>query len=210
MLRSPDNLVLESIVTTEAVDGGLHVAPMGPEVNLEANVWWLKPFQTSTTFANLRRTQRCVVHVTDDSLLLVKAVLGLANQEPATFVDNRGYRLAACCRWFALEVVSWELQEARALAECRVVDSGEVRPFFGWNRAKHALVELAVLASRLSLLAPAVLQAEWERLAVLVEKTGGRAEHQALEMLRGFMGIDGAGPVESSPPASGQTVRDEP
>ncbi|MFN9913766.1 MAG: DUF447 domain-containing protein, partial [Pirellulaceae bacterium] len=93
MLRSREHLVLESIVTTEAVDGGLHVAPMGPEVNLEEDRWWLKPFQTSTTFANVRRTQRCVVHVTDDSLLLVKAVLGRANQEPATFVDNLGYRL---------------------------------------------------------------------------------------------------------------------
>ena len=210
MLRSREHLVLESIVTTEAVDGGLHVAPMGPEVNLEEDRWWLKPFQTSTTFANLRRTQRCVVHVTDDSLLLVKAVLGRANQEPATFVDNLGYRLEACCRWFALEVVAWDLQEARALAECRVVESGEVRPFFGWNRAKHAIVELAVLASRVSLLAPSLLHAEWERLAVLVEKTGGPAEHQALELLRVFMGIEGAGAAVLSPISRGQIASEEP
>jgi len=63
------------------------------------------------------------------------------------------------------------------------VASGRFREFFGFNRAKHAVVEAAILATRTEFLPPEEILAEFRRLAVLVEKTGGSAEHEAFQLL---------------------------
>jgi uncharacterized protein len=174
--------ILEAIVTTEG-ELGMHVAPMGPEVSSDFQQWTLKPFQTSTTFANLYRHHRCVVHVCDHSMLLAKAVLGQANGFPANFEPEFGYLLDDACHWFALEVVAWNVEQPRAMAECRVKEQRVIRPFYGWNRAKHAIVELAILVSRAHLLEAGFLEDEVKRLKVLVDKTGGQNEHQAYDLL---------------------------
>ena len=62
-----------------------------------------------------------------------------------------------------------------------------VRDFFGFNRAKHAVIEAAILATRTDFLAASHIQAEFERLAVPVEKTGGHQERGAFEILRQFV-----------------------
>ena len=55
----------------------------------------------------------------------------------------------------------------------QVVDCGRLRDYFGLNRAKHAVVEAAILATRTAFLSADHIAAEFQRLAVLVEKTGG-------------------------------------
>ena len=160
---------------------------MGPEVDDSFQVWVLKPFQSSTTFQNLRNTNRCVVHVVDDSMLIANAVLGMANQYPCHQIAECGYVLSAACHWYALKVVDWNTNESRAIAQCRVVQSGVLKPFFGWNRAKHAVVEMAILASRVHLLDSAMLNAEIERYRILIEKTAGSQEKAAFQLLENFI-----------------------
>ncbi len=179
----PEISILEAIVTTESEDGRMHVAPMGPEVDLTTTYWRLKPFQTSTTFSNLRRTNRCVVHVVDDVKLLAEAVLGRANEASALYSEDVGFVLEDACHWYGLEVTRWDVSEQRAFAECRVVRDAVVRPFFGWNRGKHAVIELAIIASRIGLLDAAWMKSELKRLVIAVEKTGSDAEHEAFELL---------------------------
>ena len=82
-------MVIEGILTTENADGSMHVSPIGPHVNHELSSWNLKPFQSSTTFANLRATSRAVFHIIDDPLLMAAAVLGLCNRtEVSTRIVN--------------------------------------------------------------------------------------------------------------------------
>jgi hypothetical protein len=64
-----------------------------------------------------------------------------------------------------------------------VVHSGRFRDFFGFNRAKHAVVEAAILASRIHILPASEISAEFRRLGVLVDKTGGPQEHEAFKFL---------------------------
>ncbi len=54
-----------------------------------------------------------------------------------------------------------------------VVAEGRQRDFFGLNRGKHAVVEAAILATRTSILPLEEIQADFRKLAILVEKTGG-------------------------------------
>jgi hypothetical protein len=75
-----------------------------------------------------------------------------------------------------------ESQE-RVQIRAEVVHRGTLREFFGLNRGKHAVVEAAILATRLHLIPLDEVRAEYRKLRVLVEKTGGPPEHAAFDFL---------------------------
>ena len=185
-LALPDATLLEGIVTTLNSDGSPHVAPMGPIVDADFNRLLLRPFRTSTTYKNLQHCGEGVLHVTDDVELLARAAVGkLQPLPPMTRAEAvEGMILTGACRWYALRVESLDDREERTKILARVVDRGTLRDFFGFNRAKHAVVEAAILATRIHLLDPHHIRRELERLSVLVEKTGGRQEHRAFAFLQ--------------------------
>jgi hypothetical protein len=80
--------------------------------------------------------------------------------------------------------VNLDDREERTSIEAEVVNSGRLRDFFGFNRAKHAVVEAAILATRTDFLPIDEIDAEYRKLAVIVGKTGGEAEKRAFEILR--------------------------
>ena len=58
---------------------------MGPIVDETMQTLVLRPFQTSTTYRNLKQTGCGVFHVTDDVLLLAQAAIGALDVSPETF-----------------------------------------------------------------------------------------------------------------------------
>ena len=196
-------MVIEGIVTTENEDGSMHVAPIGPHVNSELTSWVLKPFQSSTTFTNLKRSSRAVFHVVDDPLLMAAAVLGYCNRSSqddevlqnfgaqpfgelvaSHFVSDVGWVLELSCRWFGLTIVNWDTNNPRAVAECKLSKQEQIRSFWGWNRARHSILELAILASRIHMLDRAEIDQELARHKIIIEKTAGDRERHAWELLR--------------------------
>jgi hypothetical protein len=207
-------MIIEGIVTTENPDGSMHVSPIGPHVNESLTQWKLKPFQSSTSFSNLRRTNRCVFHVLDDALLMAVAILGLSNPQSdryeqlrsqiteasqdrieasvagmqrAIFEHASGWCLPQAHRVFALTIQHWDVSEPRAVAICSLAMQRELQPFWGWNRAKHSLLELSVIASRVHLLAPTYIQEQLEQHQVIIEKTAGPSEIAAWELLKSYL-----------------------
>jgi hypothetical protein len=63
----------------------------------------------------------------------------------------------------------------------------------GFNRARHAIVEAAILATRLQFLPPDEVAREFDRLAVMVEKTGDAPEREAMALLRSHLASVHAG-----------------
>jgi hypothetical protein len=185
-LSLPDGMLLEGIVTTLGDGGFPHIAPMGPIVDTDFNRLLLRPFRTSVTLANLKRSGQGVLHVTDDVELLARAAVGRIEQMPRLVRADaiEGVILADACRWYAFRVESLDDRDERTTIVARVVDRGRFRDFFGFNRAKHAVVEAAILATRIGLLEAEHLRNELARLVVLVEKTGGRQERRAFEFLQ--------------------------
>jgi hypothetical protein len=185
----PEGKLLEGIVTTLNPDGVPNVAPMGPIVDTKFEQLLLRPFRTSVTYENLKRSGEGVLHVTDDVELLARAAVGRLGSMPPfeRAVAVNGVILTDSCRWYAFRVASLDDQQDRTTIVARVVDRGRLRDFFGFNRAKHAVVEAAILATRLSLLESNYVLAEFDRLAVPVEKTGGHEERRALEFLQQFV-----------------------
>lgn len=182
-------MILEGIVTTIDTAGHVNIAPMGPKVDDRMQRFTLRPYQTSTTYRNLKRLGEGVLHVTDDVWLLAQAAIGPIEPPPEMFPANvvRGQVLAGTCRWHEFRVTRLDDREERKTIECEVVHTGRLRDFFGFNRAKHAVVEAAILATRTEFLPIDQILADFQRLAVLVQKTGGDAETRAFSFLQDWV-----------------------
>lgn len=178
-------MILEGIVTTLNEDGTPHVSPMGPIVEPAMRSLIVRPYIGSTTCANLLRALCGVFHVTDDVELIARAAIGKLDAPPATLPCGavEGVILASACRWYAFEVEEIDDSQPRIVLDCRVTASGSLREFFGFNRAKHAVVEAAILATRTGILPNEEIAKQYRHLAVLVEKTAGPAERRGFELL---------------------------
>jgi hypothetical protein len=184
-------MILEGLVTTLSGEEIPNLAPMGPVVPEGTEEWrtfQLRPFRTSRTYANLKASREGVLHVSDDVLLLAQAALGpypLPPTRPAEHV--RGLVLTGACRYYEFRITGWDDQSDRAQLHAEVVHAQRLRDFFGFNRAKHAVLEAAILATRIAFLPLAQIEEEFDRLAIVVEKTGGSQERQAFALLRAHL-----------------------
>jgi hypothetical protein len=162
---------------------------MGPIVDAAFSRFLLRPYATSTTCKNLKRTGEGVLHVTDDVDLFARAAVGQLEKLPEMVATTRvkGAIIADACRWFEFRVESIDESSERLEIVCSVVDQGRSRDFFGFNRAKHAVIEAAIWATRVQFLEINEILAEMERLAVVVDKTGGHRERAAFAFLRDYL-----------------------
>jgi len=174
-------VIVETIVTTIAEDGTLNFAPMGVEWGDEAIV--LKPFLETTTYRNIAASRAAVVNLTDDVRIFARAAISSPQYEssPATVV--RGVVLAGCCSWRELEVQTIDSTPPRSRIEMTVVHRGTRREFIGFNRARHAVLEAAIYATRLHLLPRSFIDSEMARLQAIVDKTAGPQELEAMALL---------------------------
>ena len=186
-------MILEGVVTTVSAAGLVHVAPMGPHLlddpYAEPRRFVLRPFRTAQTCANLLAHGEGVLHVTDDVLLLAKAALGKLEPLPPLAPAARvgGWVLADACRWYEFRITARDDHSERARFDAEVVHAGRGRDFFGFNRAMYAVVEAAILATRVAFLPRAEIEADFRKLGVLVEKAGGPREHEAFAFLQQYL-----------------------
>ena len=177
-------MILEGVVTTVSAVGVLNVAPMGPKVGRDPRRFVLRPYRTSTTFRNLKAIGEGVLHVTDDVLLIARAAIGLLPEPPTRpALKVRGRILETTGRYHEFRVVELLDDTERSTIAIETIDEGILSPLFGLNRAKHAVVEAAILATRLAFLPRESILEDFDRLAVLVDKTGGSDERLAFAIL---------------------------
>ena len=176
-------MILEGIVTTVSPAGAVNVAPMGPRVGADPGRFLLRPYPTSQTYKNLKACGEGVLHVTDDVLLLARAALGPVDPPVVPAAKVRGWVLRDACRYYEFRVAALDDGEERVRIEAEVVHQGRLRDFFGFNRAKHAVVEAAILATRTDFLPLEEIEAEYRKWQVVVDKTGGEREREAFALL---------------------------
>jgi len=90
-----------------------------------------------------------------------------------------GARLDNCLAHTELEVIDKEDDEVRPKYFCKVVHEATHQAFHGYNRAQSAVLELAILTSRLKMLPKEKIQQEIEYLTIGYEKTSGSREQEA-------------------------------
>lgn len=178
-------MILETIVTTMDPGGRINFAPMGVEWGEETIV--LKPFLETTTFRNISATRTAVVNLTDDAMLFAQGAISSPQfpSVPASVV--RGVVLDAACSWRELEVVAIDATPPRSRIDTRVLHRGVRREFIGFNRARNAVLEAAILATRTHLLPADQIREEYARLQVVVDKTAGAREQEAMKLLTEYV-----------------------
>jgi uncharacterized protein len=171
-------MIVETVTTTINPDGTINCAAMGVEWGDETIV--IKPYRGTRTLRNLRATEVAVVNLTDDILLFSQAALGDPHPPTRPADGVEGAVLDDACSWREVRVEAIDDHEPRARVSTVVVGGGGGREFLGLNRARHAVLEASILASRARLLPAEDIRAELRRLQVLVDKTAGPREREAM------------------------------
>jgi hypothetical protein len=170
-------MIRECIVTTQSRAGTVHVAPIG--LIEEDDHLVIAPFRPSLTLDNLCENPFAVANYTDDVLVFAGCLTGRRDwpTRPATRIA--GAVLAQTLAHAELQVVAVTEDELRPRFRCAVVHEESHRPFHGFNRAQAAVIEAAILVSRLNMLPAEKIDREIAYLQIAIDKTASERERQA-------------------------------
>ena len=164
----------------------------------------IAPFRPSTTLDNLRATPYAVANFTDDVLVFAGCLTGRKDwpTRPSTHVP--GAVLEGALAHAELAVDHVEEDEQRPRFHCRVVHEASHAPFKGFNRAQAAVIEAAILASRLHMLPREKIERE---LGYLADRRG---EDRGSARARGLAaaGREDRGPLQARPTRAALTPAD--
>jgi uncharacterized protein len=178
-------MIVETIVTSLNAEGQINFAPMGVEWGEETIV--LKPFLETATFRNLTAARAAVINLTDDVMLFAQGAISSPQFPSVPAVVVRGAVLEAACSWRELEIDAIDATPPRSRIQAHVVHHGVRREFIGFNRARHAVLEAAILATRTHLLPAEEIRAQYASLQIIVDKTAGPREREAMELLTQYV-----------------------
>jgi hypothetical protein len=180
-------MIIETIVTTTDASGVVNIAPMGVEWSGGDDSPVLKPFLETTTFRNVSATGVAVVNLVDDVRIFARAAISNPEYAVVPAVAVRGVTLEAACSWRELTVRAIDDTPPRSRIETTIVHRGFRREFIGFNRARHAVLEAAIYATRVHMLERSFIETELARLQTIVDKTAGPAEHEAMTLLADYV-----------------------
>ena len=170
-------MIRETIVTTANAAGDVHIAPLG--LIADGDDWIIAPFSPSTTLDNLRGVPFAVANYTDDVRVFAGCLTGRREWPIAASDSVPVPRLARALAHAELQVVHVTEDTQRPRFHCRVVHRQTHAPFSGFNRAQAAVIEAAILVSRLHMLPREKIEAEIAYLQIAISKTAGPAEAEA-------------------------------
>ncbi len=174
-------MIYESILTTLSSEGVPHIAPFG--VRERDGLILIAPFRPSVTLDNLLSTRHAVLNFTDDVRVFAGSLSGHRDW-PLTKASNiDGVVLSSALTHRELALVEVKEDQVRPELYFRVVHEEIHAPFRGFNRAQAAVIELAVLVSRLHMLPLDKIETELNYLKIAIEKTAGERELEAWQWL---------------------------
>ena len=180
-------MILEGVITTVGDDGAAHITPMG--FRRADETVSIAPFVPSVTLDNLVRHGQAVMNLVDDVRIIAGCLTGRRDWPLARAARVEGWHLAGALSHLELEVEEHQQDAERPRFHCRVVHEVNHAPFQGYNRAQAAVLEAAILVSRLDWLAPDKLRDEMRYLDIAVGKTAGPRELLAWQWLLDAMAM---------------------
>jgi hypothetical protein len=170
-------MIQELIVSTQNREGVVHLAPMGVHVNGEELI--ILPFRPSTTLRNLVVTGDAVLNYCDDVRVFAGCLTGRRDWAVNAAEKIQGTVLACALAHTEVELVSIEEDDTRPKLFCKAIHTVNHAPFKGFNRAQYAVLEAAILISRLKILPLSKIDSEIDYLRIGLEKTAGERELEA-------------------------------
>lgn len=170
-------MIYETIITSTDQQGQPHIAPFG--VRERDGLVLIAPFRPSASLDNLLTQRSAVINLTDDVRIFAGALTGRRSWPVRRAQKIDGYVLEDALAHRELELVEIKDDPTRPELYFRVVHEVNHRPFRGFNRAQAAVIELAVLVSRLHMLSMEKIESELAYLRIAIDKTAGPRELEA-------------------------------
>lgn len=170
-------MIQEVLITTLSPSGVVNIAPMG--IHIEQGLPLIMPFKPSTTLDNLLATRQAVINYCDDVRIFAGCLSGRRQWPVSPASQVKGCYLNAALAHTEVELQQFEDDPLRPRLLCRPVHSVNHRPFQGFNRAQYAVLEAAILVSRLGRLPWDKIEQELAYLRIGLEKTAGEQELEA-------------------------------
>jgi hypothetical protein len=174
-------MIYETIVTTVNAQGDAHTTPFG--VRMQDGLVIISPYKPSATLENILATESAVLSLTDDVRVFAGALTGRKAWNLTEAEKVHGFRLVDTLAHKELQLVKVEDDELRPQLFLEVVYEAQHASFQGFNRAQAAVIELAVLVSRLKRLPMEKIQQEMDYLQIAIDKTAGARELEAWSWL---------------------------
>lgn len=174
--------IFETVVTTVALDGTPHMAPMG--VRYQADQVVLMPFKPSTTLSNVLATRTAVLNLLQDTRVFAGCVTGRRNWPLVPADHVVGMRLQAALGHVELALDACRDDVQRPVLHMARVHEATHAPFAGFNRAQAAVIEAAVLVTRLHMLSAEKIDRDLAYLQIAIDKTAGDGEREAWSWLQ--------------------------
>jgi uncharacterized protein len=174
-------VIREAIVTTIDRSGRAHLAPLG--LIEDGDGWIIAPFLPSVTRDNLVETSIAVANYTDDSRIFAGLVTGRRDWPLVPAAKVPVPRLAEALAHAELSVAHVEDDAQRPRFHCKILHREQHASFEGFNRAANAVLECAILLTRLHILPRDKIDREIAYLAIAIEKTAGPREQEAWSWL---------------------------
>jgi len=176
-----NDVIYETVISTVAPDGTPHVAPMGVRYRPSdtGHDVILMPFKPSTTLANIVASGHAVLNIVTDTRVFAGSVTGRRAWPLQAAERIAGMRLACALNHAELKLAEVQDDPQRPVLRLARVFEASHAPYLGFNRAQAAVVEGAVLVSRLHMLPAAKVDAEMSYLQIAIDKTAGPEEREA-------------------------------
>jgi hypothetical protein len=174
-------MIYETIIISTDIDNNPHVTPFG--VKYEGDLVVISPYKPSTTLTNILATKSATMNLTDDVRVFAGAI---TKRQPWTLLPTntiKGLRLEDCLAYVELTLIEVREDTERPQLVMQQLEAHDYAGFKGFNRAQAAVIELAVLSSRLHLLPPEKIQSELQYLQIAIDKTAGVREVTAWDWL---------------------------
>jgi hypothetical protein len=174
-------MIIETIFSTLDENGKPNFAPMG--ISWGDDSVFVRPFRTSQTCCNLLSSGHGVANLSDNVLAFVQC--GLYDEILASFpaVTVPGVIFQDACSWLELAVVAIGGSDERAEFCCRVLHRGRQKDFLGFCRARNAVIEAAIMATRIDLHDRNGAAAILNQYMKVIDKTGSEIEKQAFQLV---------------------------
>ncbi len=174
-------MIYETIITSRNADGTVHFAPMG--IRVENDRYLIQPFKPSATLDNLLRIKQAIINMTDDVMIFAGCLTGRCDWPTRNAQSVDSEVLEAALSHIEVEVDTINEDEIRPRFYCKEIYRANHLPFRGFNRAQAAVVEAAILVSRLPMLPMGKIDREIEYLQIAIDKTAGTRERTAWQWL---------------------------
>ncbi|MCK4840904.1 MAG: DUF447 family protein [Methylococcales bacterium] len=170
-------MIQEVLVTTQNAEGVTHITPMG--IHVIDDDFIILPFRPSTTLDNILQSKTAVINYCNDVRIFAGCLTGRRDWPLTATQKIKGHYLSAALAHREVELIRIEEDPTRPKLYCKTINLVNHSAFQGFNRAQFAVLEAAILVSRLKMLPIEKIEPEIAYLSIGLDKTAGDHEREA-------------------------------